>query len=558
MQKTNPGSRAGFAGSVFCPFLLPALIIAITITALSTVGLCSSPPSPPDLQAGAATSWPQADQAAWEFIRAGKPANMEDLERGKRTISPEFFSNILLYKEYSKAIGPKGVHLIGALFDKKVDLSHFRLDCPLVFEKCIFGDKVNLSYITSSGEVRIVGCTFKNDVDIGGARINGSLDIASFGGGQTDDPLTPNRFEGVLMLKNATINGQVFIGNSTFAKDINMDDLRTDTFVQLSAIRCDGEVTLGSSRPTQVNIEGGSFAGDVEMKSMDVDGNVHIYGADDPPKFKKELNLAGSHIAGGLYFWNGAAAETIDISGTDIQGELWFSNDFIEQSRDLDLILHNAQIGKLSFPPTVSEVKGLDLVGCEYSRLNWIEENGGKSSVKDVSWLWDKKSREARKFVKKCAVAGGQGSGPDMEYYSAQPYQQLAAVLKQEGRADLANDVLFAGKEAERKSSGGLQWWLLTMELVTIGYGYKYRYVLAWTSFFIIVGFLMIWANAKGKCKVSHFIYSLDMLLPILQLDKTNYDTPLEGHAKYYFYVHRIAGYLLASFIIAGISGLIK
>lgn len=48
------------------------------------------------------------------------------------------------------------------------------------------------------------------------------------------------------------------------------------------------------------------------------------------------------------------------------------------------------------------------------------------------------------------------------------------------------------------------------------------------------------------------------MLLPILQLEKENYNTHPEGFAKYWFYFHKTAGYILASFVIAGITGITK
>jgi hypothetical protein len=484
---------------------------------------------------------------------------MDRIERGggKRTVSLKFLSDILLDKKYSKAIGPKGVHFIGAIFNEEITLSHSRLDFPLVFEKCTFSDKVDLSYITCPCEVRILGSAFADDVDIGGAQIDGSLDITGSAGGQPNAPWTQSRFGGDLILRNARVNGQVFIGYSTFAKDLQMDGLRTDTFLQMTTVQCDGNITLRSARPAQVNIEGGIFEGDVEMQSLDVDGDINIYGKTQPPKFENGVNLSGSRISGSLYFSHGTAAK-VDLSGTEVNGELRFDVDFIGQSKSLDLILRNAQIGNLSFPPSVAEVSGLDLIGCEYSRLNWIEVKTGV--LYDISWLWKQNPKEAMKWVEKGALAPDPGPGSGMRYYSAQPYQQLAGVLKQEGRTDLANDVLFASKEAERNSSFRWQWWLLTMQRYIIGYGYEYRFVLFSTSIFIIVGYFMILANAEGKkhSKAWHLVYSVDMLLPILQLEKTNYDVHLNGCAKYYFYLHKAAGYLLASFIIAGISGLTK
>jgi hypothetical protein len=54
------------------------------------------------------------------------------------------------------------------------------------------------------------------------------------------------------------------------------------------------------------------------------------------------------------------------------------------------------------------------------------------------------------------------------------------------------------------------------------------------------------------------YSYSFDMLLPIIQLRPSHYDIDLKGRARYYFYVHKIIGWALASFLVAGLAGLTK
>jgi len=52
--------------------------------------------------------------------------------------------------------------------------------------------------------------------------------------------------------------------------------------------------------------------------------------------------------------------------------------------------------------------------------------------------------------------------------------------------------------------------------------------------------------------------YSFDMLLPIIQLREKHKKIDLQGWPRYYFYTHKIMGYVLASFLIAGLAGLTK
>ncbi len=48
------------------------------------------------------------------------------------------------------------------------------------------------------------------------------------------------------------------------------------------------------------------------------------------------------------------------------------------------------------------------------------------------------------------------------------------------------------------------------------------------------------------------------MALPLIALNKRHEAVKLRGGATVYFYFHKMAGFVLASFLVAGLSGLIK
>ena len=102
----------------------------------------------------------------------------------------------------------------------------------------------------------------------------------------------------------------------------------------------------------------------------------------------------------------------------------------------------------------------------------------------------------------------------------------------------------------------------------TIGYGLGDRYFrsLYWVILLVVIGTpvlrrsgqsIILAQNDKPKMKIG-VAYSLDMLLPIICLRGRHYDIDLQGMARYYFYMRQIMGYVLASFLIAGLSGLTK
>jgi hypothetical protein len=93
-----------------------------------------------------------------------------------------------------------------------------------------------------------------------------------------------------------------------------------------------------------------------------------------------------------------------------------------------------------------------------------------------------------------------------------------------------------------------------------IGYGYYPYYSIWWIVGFVIVGALVLRISGEGRRNAMPIglTYSFDMLLPIVRLRDQHYAIDLRGCARYYFYGHKLMGWVLASFLVAGLSGLTK
>lgn len=145
--------------------------------------------------------------------------------------------------------------------------------------------------------------------------------------------------------------------------------------------------------------------------------------------------------------------------------------------------------------------------------------------------------------------------------YAPQPYLQLASSLRSIGRTDAADEVLYAGRKLERDRApfwGKI--WLTAMDWL-IGFGFHLERSLYWIAGFLIAGVLVMWLSGEGtRNNISKYgvAYSFDMLLPVIKLREKHDEIDLEGWPRYYFYVHKIMGFVLASFLIAGLSGLAK
>ena len=148
--------------------------------------------------------------------------------------------------------------------------------------------------------------------------------------------------------------------------------------------------------------------------------------------------------------------------------------------------------------------------------------------------------------------------------YTPGPYQQLAAVLREQGQPDTADDMLYASKEQERSQSTFMRYIEATANRWFIGYGYHKFWSIYWAFGFLIAGTAFLRISGEGRRVSRHYslpygiFYSFDLLLPIIRLREKHYKIDLNGWIRYYIYVHRIMGYVLASFLIAGISRLTK
>ena len=135
-----------------------------------------------------------------------------------------------------------------------------------------------------------------------------------------------------------------------------------------------------------------------------------------------------------------------------------------------------------------------------------------------------------------------------------------ASVVESQGKRPLATAIRYSGRERERAEAKGGQWvWLTALKWI-IGYGYYPYFAIYWAIGLVIVGAVVLRISGEGPRNGMPYglAYSFDILLPIVRLRDRHHQIDLKSWARYYFYCHRIMGYVLASFLVAGLSGLTK
>ena len=494
-----------------------------------------------DCQTNSLKSWKPQEKWVWEQVCAGKIANFnlsksyggildpKELEgwSEKRILSPAFLETILLHEPYRGALTRNGVRIVGALFKKPLDLSKATLTHQLLVHASRFESEVNLSYLHALRLLSLDGSKFTGKLNMNSIEVKESLFMR--GGDEF----------GEVDLIGAKIGGNLDMDGSRFAGKLNMDSIEVRGYLSMRKKAEFSEVYLGYAKiEGNLGMTGSRFTGKLNMDSMHVDSSLFMHrGAE----FTQPLVLTFAKIGKRIDI-SGSTLASIDLTGTHIYGEFVLSPPAPQWKEGAKLTLRNAEVGALQDLPWAST---LELDGFNYACL-------GGLSTDDSSRVGALKISRFKEWLEK------------QTRYSPQPYEQLATVLRKAAYNDKAKAILYEGKKREHWEATNmlsLSWWWLAFQWLFIGYGYRNFRVLIWCVIFCGLGMLALHRSGldiKNSLKYWGFAYSVDMLLPIIELHRPHYKIILTGGVRVYFYIHKIFGYVLGFFLIAGLSGLTK
>ncbi len=318
------------------------------------------------------------------------------------------------------------------------------------------------------------GSTFAQKVNANGLGVGGRFFIQD-----------KARFDKELNLDTAKIGDQLNMIGSTFAK-VSANGLRVDQSLLMRNSKFNGEVNLsGADIQGNLEMDASIFTQAVSGDSLQVRGDLFIRRAN----FKEATLLINARLSESLDL-RGSALVSLDLLGARIAGDLRLAGEGLTTTwqssaqNEPGLILSNAQVGALQ-DTLEAWPRLIDLEGFRYSRLGGLiatnQSNDARNRPLDDWIKWLKKDRA------------------NSNRYSPQPYTQLASVLVAAGRRDQANDILFAGRERERRSARKQgrwgQWLWLTILAKVCGYGigsYTFH-VLRWIVGSTAVGTAVLW-----------------------------------------------------------------
>lgn len=362
-------------------------------------------------------------------------------------------------------------------------------------------------------------------------------------------------FPDKLDLSSFSITIPVAIERSLFEQNVELSNLRSERGLAFShsyfAEKVIGQqmevsaVDLQHASAGLIDISGSKIRGWLLMQGfearqdflgtlMQVDGDVI---ANDGAKFRGLASLKHTKVAGNITVANSEVG-ILDLSGTRVDGELQFGFTKQRATRwrsDGRLNLRIARAGGIRGWEEAWPLMTLE--GFSYA---WFQINSKDPLPLEwyVNWL----------------------SRAD---FSLQPYRKLSDNLREQGLKGEADAVLFAGLERQRAMTTGGRYFLMSLHRYLIGYGLGTGYFNAFFIALLLIsmGRVILFLTKEDfnheQCKKLGFMYSTATLIPAITLDKLYLDLCLKNPwAKRYFYIHRASGWVLLSFILAGLAGL--
>ena len=441
----------------------------------------------------------------------------------------------LLALDGAKITGP--LNMLGAQVDGILEAAGSQLT------------EVNLSFARIGGELRLDGSKLARRLDMQGIRVGGDLNMNNDGEFAEID------------LTAAQVHGVFSFWGSKVAGPLNMFGIQLDGALEANESEIAAVNLMSANVQERVNLIGSKVTGAVSLEGGRVGGDLILRGA----KINGQFDCSSSEIVGTAFLGTGAefiggvvchfaklgelelAAgtfhRTADFAGAQIRGELRLGSSALSPPKWQDgslLVLRNAKADAIQDSRDAWPAR-LDLTGFTYRSLGGA--NAGEGDPKAARSV-----KSLKNWLRK------------QQPYASAPYEQVASVLRSQGRPSDGDEILYASKERERAQADFPRILWLTAMKWFIGYSYHVERTLFWIVGFLVTGVAVLRISGEGRRNRMPFgiAYSFDMLLPIIQLREKHKKIDLQGWPRYYFYTHKIMGYVLASFLIAGLAGLTK
>jgi hypothetical protein len=532
---------------------------------------------PVDLSTGDRESAPPEHGASWGLERTVRAHILTALLLGEREAEPGHVARLFL----------TGAHIVGLL-----DLSDAEISAPVALIGCYFDTAVTVANAQArrldlsgswlpalkAGQARVDGdlllrdCEIPGGLALAGARLAGRLmlNYARLGesGGYAlhaarltiDHSIYCAHFaaEGGIYLVGARIGGGLHmldarvtsaggdaleISRATVDDDINfVEGCRVEGIMRLVQTHVHGQINMSGAHLT--NPVGPAVIAD----NLKVDQNFYCANL----TATAEIRLLGAQIAGDFVLsgacLNNHGGHALDAGSLVVNRGLRCDQGF---AADGALRLVGAQAEVLELRPAQSFVADVDL---RHARLGLLRDDApAASAIMRLDGLVYDGLEPLLSVPDRLAWLDNQP-----ERYRPFPYEQLASTYRRLGHDADARRVLLAKQRRRRATQplparawGVLQDW-------TVGYGYLPGRAAIWLLVLLTAGTAVFLVDPPVRIhagpRFDAFLYTLDLLVPVLKLGQEKAFAPDGTAAQWCAYLLSMAGWILATTVATGIT----
>lgn len=395
-------------------------------------------------------------------------------------------------------------------------------------------------------------------------------------------------FQGLTTMRGAHIGGELDCSGSSFSKaNISRPELRD------VALACDG-VKIGDKLSLNKKA---TFYGEVRIPDSEIGGQLNCSESVFNNPNSIAFNADRCRIKSSAFLSDRASfAGSVRFCQAEIESQLCFNHSSFDSPEDRTLNLQGISVRGALFFDNISSINGsIDLTD---AKINTLREDG---------IYWDKIAKLAVKGFKYSRIecpadffkAENWLKWPALQYsqnFWPGTYIQLAKVFRESGLENSARRILIEKNRIERKyiknelnaisillhplkkskMLGSFIWnWLFDK---SANYGYSLIRLLWWSFLLIIIGTVVGYINFElgnmyftgaslnpAKIMYLSVCYSVDSLLPIVDLAQEKFWIPvwdscstLSQITYVYFKLHILAGWILITMLIAGITNLMR
>jgi hypothetical protein len=389
---------------------------------------------------------------------------------------------------------------------------------------------------TGEGELRMVGARLGANFTISGATLRNAAGIA----------LNLNRASmSVLDGSHLTCTGAISMVSAQVASDLNLRNADIETGTEDPVLVAE-RATVGGA----LLVEGLRARGELNLRTIRVGQRILLTGSKLVNPGGTACRLSRSNIAADLFCDDMSAVGQIRLAGAVVGGSVYFKNAQIRSpgSRALDAAgLHARELSLRTARP----IDGV--VDLSHAQFEIIKDDPAlwptELSLEGTTYQALEPSLPARDRL--------QWLDRDPRGHEPRAYEQLAAYYSSLGQPVQARSVMYARERQGAKAKPPLaRIWSLLQD-VTVGYGYQPWRALAWLVALLAAGTITFALAPPPPLQASaapHFIpaiYSLDLLLPVVNLGQKNAFNP-SGAEQWLTYLLMAAGWILVTTIAAG------